>query len=71
MVPNQIKAESPFMSRGVQLCPYLIVSLLDISQRSNIEALIEEETYQNIIVETIETLAMFSGEKEFYDHIVK
>jgi hypothetical protein len=54
----------------MQLTPYLISTLLEISQRPNIEALCEDETFQDIIVEAIDTLVLFTGEKEFYDYIV-
>lgn len=71
MVSNETKLESPFLSRGLQLCPTLIVSLVDIAQRRNIEELAEDETYSDIIVESLESLCLFVGEKEFYDHFVK
>jgi len=43
--------------------------LIDIAQRRNIEDLIDDEMYQDIIVEGIETLALFAAEKEYYDLI--
>lgn len=45
LVPNSVKAESPFLPRGIQLTPFLVSSLIDIAQRQNIEDLIEDETY--------------------------
>jgi hypothetical protein len=48
------------------LCPYFITTLLSISKRPDILALIDNETYQDVIVETIETLVLFIGEQEFF-----
>jgi hypothetical protein len=45
MMPNQFKNESPFLDKGIKICPSLINSLVDIAQRPNIEDLIEDETY--------------------------
>lgn len=69
-VPNQTKLESPFMAKGLTLCPYFIQTLLSISVRPDIQLIIQDETYQNIIVESMETLALFVGEKEFFQLIV-
>ena len=70
-VPNQVKSESPFLPKAVQLCPYIISSLLDLSQRPNIDTLMDDESYHNMLVECIETLAMFAAEKEFYEIVMK
>ena len=69
-VPNQTKNESPFLQKGLQLCPYFISTVVDIAQREDIEELIADEVYQDIIVEAMECLTLFTGEKEFYEIIV-
>jgi hypothetical protein len=58
--------ESPFIQKALTLCPYFISTLLSIAKRPDILEFIHDETYQDIIVETIESLVLFSGEKEFF-----
>lgn len=41
--------------------------MLSIAQKPEIEKIIADETFQNIIVEALETLSIFVGEKEFYE----
>ena len=64
-VPNQTKLESPVTGKALTLGPYYIQTLLSICKRPDILDLINDETYQDLIVETIESLVLFCGEKEF------
>jgi hypothetical protein len=65
-IPNQTKLESPFINKGLNLCPYLIKTLLVIGKRADLDQLIQDQTYQDVLVEAMETLVLFVGEKEFY-----
>jgi hypothetical protein len=40
-----------------------------ISSREDLESIIQDEFYQDLIVEVMETLSMFIHEKEFYNLI--
>lgn len=64
-VTNKIKVTSPFLPRCIQFCPYLVQSLLSITARPDINTIIQDEDYSEIIVEAIETVVLFAGEPEF------
>ncbi len=49
--------------------PFLISTLMYISSREDLESIIQDEFYQDLIVEVMETLSMFIHEKEFYNLI--
>lgn len=70
-VKSKVKESSPFLTRAIQFCPFLIASLISVTSRSDIDELILDENYSDIIVEGIETLVLFSGEKEFQDDLIK
>jgi hypothetical protein len=36
-IPNQTKLESPFINKGLNLCPYLIKTLLVIGKRADLD----------------------------------
>lgn len=64
-VPNSEKIKSPFLQKGIQFSPYLTNSLISFASRGDITDLLAEESIQEIVVESIETLVLFSAEKEF------
>lgn len=66
-VPNQTKQESPLTLKALTLCPHFISTLLSVSKRPDILTLAQEETFQDVIVETLETLVLATGEKEFFN----
>jgi len=69
-VHNSVKVQSPFLQRAIQFCPFLIKNLLIITGRADIEVLVLDEAYSDVLVEAIETLVLFSAEKEFQDNLV-
>lgn len=64
-VTSKVKVTSPFLPRCIQFCPYLIKSLLSLTARPDIETIVQDEVYSEIIVEAIETVVLFAGEPEF------
>lgn len=68
-IPSEQKNTSEFPKKGVQIYPFIVSTLLYISQREDLESILQDETYQDLIVEIMETLSMFIHEKEFYQQI--
>ena len=64
-VANTVKEKSPFLQRCIQFCPYLCNSLLAFASLANVELLVLEEHYSELVVEAIDTLVLFSAEREF------
>lgn len=60
-----VKVASPFLGKGIQFCPYLINSLLAFSTRPDFDQLVDDETYSDLIIEVVDTLVLFTAEKEF------
>lgn len=55
-VPNQTKLESPFLAKGKQLCPYFINTLVYMADRPDLEELLLDEYYHDILTESMEAL---------------
>jgi hypothetical protein len=69
-VHNSVKEQSPFLVRGQQFCPFLMNSLLTISRGQEFDIITEQdEVFTELVVEAVETLVLFIGEKEFADII--
>jgi hypothetical protein len=51
----------------VQAVPIVLESLVQIGQRSDLEALILQEDFSELVVEIVEMMNLFVGEKDFYD----
>lgn len=70
-VPNSVKKRSPFLGKSIQFCPYLAQSLIAVCQRPDIIPLSQVEVFSELLVESIETLVLYSGEVEFQDDLIK
>ena len=44
-----------------------IQTLIYLSQREDLETLIDDETYQELVTEIVESVVLMVGEKEFYE----
>ena len=44
-VVNQVKLNSPFLAKGIQFLPFLVQSVLTVSQRPDIEQLLIDDVY--------------------------
>lgn len=65
-VPQAVKKTSPFLAKSFEIAEIIINSLVIIAQRDDLEQLTADEDTSNMLVEMIETLTIFIGEKEFY-----
>jgi len=70
-IPNQSKIESPFHQKALTLCPHFIQTLMSICSRPEIQNIILNDTYHDIIVEAIETLTHFVSDKDFFQLVVE
>jgi hypothetical protein len=66
-----VKNQSPFLQRAGLIVQGLIATVSHLSQRADLEAIIEDEIGQTFIVEAIETLVILVGEKEFYEEFAR
>lgn len=64
-VHASVKAQSPFLAKGIQFCPYLINSIMHFSTRPDFDEVTDNDTFSELIIEAIDTLVLFTGEKEF------
>jgi tRNA U38,U39,U40 pseudouridine synthase TruA len=66
-IPNAQKVLSPFLQKGLQAVPIVLESLVQVGQREDLESLILEADFSEVVVEIVEMLNLFVGEKDFYD----